>query len=268
MGELTRGLSKGFEDFRIAFVPGPEEAGGGLWFTATSPRDWKKPQPYLGRIRGQRLSGAFHLSGLGRKVKNLLPFGAPLRTLHVLDVSGPTVYALRDPAEALRHTESDVGRHWRRIPLHPAWGVRMPRGLHGGSPPAHLDGDRWCLLAHTARTARRIRRYTHYYLEIDLGRQEVVFVSPPFRLMGGDIEFASGAVPDLTLGEIHISFGLYDRESWLGKADLERLRMGLMGPAVAVHRNPEQVSADVDGGEILMHPSHASEVAHRRSSSP
>jgi FkbM family methyltransferase len=131
--------------------------------------------------------------------KNWMPFrdGDDLRFVYSC---GPTEVLRFDPA---RGSVSPTARH----PAPPIAGV-----LRGGSQGVRVDGG-WLFAVHqSADFDEGNRCYLHRWLKLDDGYR-LTHLSPPFTLLGEEVEFCAGLARD---GDrLVASFGVGDREAHL-----------------------------------------------------
>jgi glycosyltransferase involved in cell wall biosynthesis len=100
--------------------------------------------------------------------------------------------------------------------------------LRGGSQAVSFDGG-WLAIAHDVALIDDRRHYAHRFVWLD-AEHRLRAISPGFRFFGVEpVEYAAGLAwhPD---GErLIVSFGVADRESWLGSFRAEELRAVLRG---------------------------------------
>jgi hypothetical protein len=82
-----------------------------------------------------------------------------------------------------------------------------------------------CFIVHDLFYVGRQRYYIHYWVEIDVSRWTLIFISRPFIFRTFGIEFASG-LEKTSSGHYQILFGYQDTDSCTCFVSLQQLRFG------------------------------------------
>lgn len=212
---------QGLEDLRIVWH---DER---IWFTATSTHASSHMVNEL--VIGCLSSDASRIERLNvvdigsRPVKNVVPF-VQGTDLVLLDIWKSAIYHLHDEAPA------DGGVHRlvvsRTQPL--AWADGAPGNYRGSTTPLHLHGNTWGCVAHdiihSSDPSQRLS-YLHYWLEMDMSRGVVTFVSTAFWVAHWGVEFVSGiqSFPD---GRVTLMLGVQDKHAAVCDTTLHDLRVG------------------------------------------
>lgn len=200
----------GFEDCRLVWQEG-------AWWASATRRDANAGgicQMVLLRLDGNRVVEVIPLSdGVSRHEKNWMPVDvAGPEILFVASIS-PTVVmrldlATREITQEMRRRASSLARY-----------------LRGGGQVLPVAGG-WLAIGHEAvGFDDGARVYSHRWIWFDAGwrlRQ----VSPSFYLRERGIEFVAGLAQDDH--DLLLTFGVQDREAWLGRlalADVMRMLM-------------------------------------------
>jgi len=251
----TANLFKGLEDMRIVHYRGL------LWFTATATHasDEQNNEMLVGHFdaaltRVERLSP---ISAGPPPVKNICPFvwppppggpGTPEHPdarLRLLDTYKRIVYEVselyEDPPEADDAADArapaDAAPRFLRFILTKVAALRSAAGIpdigfRGSTSPIHLHGNTWGCIVHdiifndTTRLVTRLA-YFHYWMEIDLARGVVTFMSAPFWLAHWGIEYVSGLRRSKReQNVVEIYFGVNDQVPMMALTRLADLRAG------------------------------------------
>ncbi|MCA9876410.1 MAG: hypothetical protein KC442_01465 [Thermomicrobiales bacterium] len=216
----------GFEDCRLLWRDG-------AWWAAATRRDAAPGgvcQMVALRLEGARVVELIPLSdGVSRHEKNWMPIigAGPLPAF--VDTIAPTVVRQVNPATRQVTTLS------RRQA--PAW-THSLRG--GGQVLPAANG--WLAVAHEPVSFQGgARVYNHRWVWFDAGwrlRQ----ASPPFFLRERGIEFAAGLAQQES--DLLVSFGVWDREAWLGRVALAEV-LAMMEPLAHAAARPAVTSPDL-----------------------
>lgn len=107
--------------------------------------------------------------------------------------------------------------------------------LRGSSNPVHLHGNTWGCVVHSIIFNNGVHKmnqlaYMHHWLEFDLHRSTVTYLSTPFWCMHWGVEFVSGCViekeEDSVEPAIHLYLGVRDKMPAKVKTTLHDLRIG------------------------------------------
>lgn len=213
----------GFEDCRLFWRDG-------AWWASATRRDAAASgvcQMVALRLEGARIAELVPLSdGAARHEKNWMPVVAEGPRPLFVDAIAPTVVVELDPAT---HQVFPLSR--RRAP---AWA----HSLRGGGQVLPVANG-WLAVAHESLVWRSgARVYSHRWVWFDAGwrlRQ----VSPPFFLRERGVEFAAGLAHQG--GDLLVSFGVGDREAWLGRVALAEV-LAMMEPVAAAAAGPVAIS--------------------------
>jgi hypothetical protein len=257
----TANLFKGLEDMRIV------NYRGRVWFTATATHasDEQNNEMLVGHFdealtRVERLSP---ISAGPPPVKNICPFvwppppggpGTPEHPdarLRLLDTYKRIVYEVSElyedapePAEDAPEPAEDAPApapaappRFLRFILTKVAAIRSAAGIpdigfRGSTSPIHLHGNTWGCVVHdiifndTTRLVTRLA-YFHYWMEIDLARGVVTFMSAPFWLAHWGVEYVSGLRRSKReQNVVEIYFGVNDQVPMMALTRLADLRAG------------------------------------------
>jgi tetratricopeptide (TPR) repeat protein len=202
----------GFEDCRLVWHD------GGWWASATRREGTVQGtcQMVLLRLEGTRAVDLIPLSdGVLGHEKNWMPVVAAGPDLLFVYEIAPTVVIRIDLA-----TQKIERVSKRRAPA-------LARHLRGGGQVVPVAGG-WLAIAHFAvHFDGRARTYVHRWVWFD-SNWRLRKISPAFFLRERGVEFAAGLARD---GDsLLVSFGVWDREAWLGRVALAEV-MSLLQPA-------------------------------------
>lgn len=244
----TANLFKGLEDLRIVHYRGR------LWFTATSTHASAEQnnEMLVGHFdaaltRVERLSP---IAAGAPPVKNICPFvwppppggpGAPEHPdarLRLLDTYKRVIYEVSEVYdEPAPDAPPDAPRRFARFAIAPVGALRSGAGIadtgyRGSTSPVHLHGNTWGCIVHdiifndSTRLVTRLAYY-HYWMELDLARGVVTFLSSPFWLAHWGIEYVSGLRRNKRDANVmEIFFGVNDQAPMMATARLSDLRAG------------------------------------------
>jgi len=97
--------------------------------------------------------------------------------------------------------------------------------LYGSTQYIQIDDSIYGGIVHDLFYVGRQRYYIHYWVEIDVSRWTLVFISRPFIFRTFGIEFASG-LEKTSSGHYQILFGYQDTDSCTCFVSLQQLRFG------------------------------------------
>jgi tetratricopeptide (TPR) repeat protein len=215
-------LVAGFEDCRLVWYR------SGWWVSATV-RD-RTPdgicQIALLRLDGAVVRGERLLSdGVTRHEKNWMPVAAGDDALRFVYSAAPTILLRYDDETGNVVPERE----------HPA--PPIARAFSGGSQIIPVDDGWLCLIHESVRFEDGGRVYTHRWLWFDAGWR-LATLSPPFIFQELGVEFAAGLAR--RGDELIVSYGVWDREAWLGAVDLAEV-LALLAPPLA----PDAAAAEL-----------------------
>ena len=217
----TVNMYTGLEDLRIICFQDR------LWFTAntTHASDSMENEVVVGHFDKDitKVERIWVIDTGVRPVKNLCPFVYKGR-LHVIDVLREATYTLEyqedtDTFVATKHHDITFG----------AGMTPLCRGLRGSTSPIHLHGNTWGFVAHSSIMTEAIMYryplcYMHYWVEMDMERGSITYVSAPFfvKLLG--IEYVSGIKYERDTGRIILYAGENDQQPLAAVTSLYQLR--------------------------------------------
>lgn len=215
---------QGIEDTRLFFYQKR------LWFLSTSTHvtSAMKSEMLLGYFDEEvtRIVWSHPIDFGTRPIKNVCPFldgdGDRLCAIDLYTLTIYQIVAQETPALSV------VCR------LQPCRGLR--RGmLRGSTNPIHLHGGLWGCVAHEhiPKAGQGAHAYMSYWVEFDLLRGVVTFVSTPFFVSCLGIEFVSGMEYFREREEIELYLGERDREPLVAYSTLSDLRVGGLGASGA-----------------------------------
>jgi hypothetical protein len=214
----TCGLFTGLEDLRIVVF---KER---IWFTATCTHaSW--------HMNNQMVVGRFneHITKIDylqiadiapMPVKNVCPFVYD-DALHLLDTYKQKVWRVNEIENGL---DFEVVRS-----------IKHAHGdgpvLRGSTSPVHLHGNTWGFIVHdiifndSAQLVTRLS-YFHHWVEMDMERGVITYISSPFWIYHWGIEYVSGIKYVRERDEIEIYFGVMDQTPVKAVTTLANLRCG------------------------------------------
>lgn len=216
----TYNAYRGIEDVRLI------KHNDRLWFTATSThasRDMRNTVllGYLDK-ENKKVEYITVLTNFIPPTKNISPFVYD-NELYLLDAYGMQVF------EVSKSGDEFVATKWKSITC--ASGISMDK-YRGSTSPVHLHGNTWGYVVHdvifndsSAMPGSKLSYY-HYWVEIDVSRGVVTFLSDPFWCMHWGIEFVSGIRYDKGKDEVYMYFGVKDESPCMCTTKLHDLRVG------------------------------------------
>jgi hypothetical protein len=200
----TCNLYRGLEDVRIMYHKNV------IWFTATSTHASE-------HMTNELVFGRFNESAtciqkiwvidIGTlPAKNILPF-VYSDDIYILDVFQKKIFRLDYDTEK----DTYVATLYRELSGFPSG---LP--LKGSTSPVHLHGDIWGCVVHTdivneeQRHTNRVS-YLHYWMEIDVDRGAVTFLSLAFWCAKWSFEYISGIDYNPDTSEVNLYGGVEDR---------------------------------------------------------
>lgn len=222
VGGLTPTLNhyQGLEDLRILM------RAGVLWFTATCTHAsaHMMSEMVVGRFtddaRGIQRLNTVDVGAL--PAKNVVPFDLDGR-LGLLDFLQGKMFYLKEGEETAPITidsAQDI-----------TWAAGAPATYRGSTSPIHLHGNTWGCVVHdmmyTKVNGIRIGlSYLHYWLEMDLVRGVVTFVSPAFWIAHWGVEYVSGieCIEGADGGGVRLFMGVTDNNAVVCETTLFDLR--------------------------------------------
>lgn len=102
--------------------------------------------------------------------------------------------------------------------------------MRGSTCPIHLHGNLWGCIVHEhirqAREKMMSLAYISYWIEFDIERAMVTFLSAPFVVAQWGIEFVSGIEYNRDKDEVELLLGVSDQVAVVAKTKLHDLRVG------------------------------------------
>ncbi len=229
MLQPTMNIYKGLEDVRIVRFQGR------LWFTASCTH---ASSAMLNELVVGYFTPALDAVEYCQKVdlgadtrppiKNIVPYVWKDR-LWVMDVLQQKMYALEENAE-------------KRILVTNAREIAFPvvhnyGRLRGSTNPVHLHGNLWGCVVHSIlfndTPIKEIQlAYMHHWMEFDMERGCVTYLSTPFWCMNWGVEFVSGCTIERREGReecVHLYLGLRDKQPAKVETTLVHLRVSKDG---------------------------------------
>lgn len=220
----TVNLFQGLEDLRICMWQGQ------VWFTATTTHasPHMTNEMLLGRISKDTSCVEFiQVIDVGmRPVKNICPFVSDNELL-LLDLYKSRIF------KCVKSEEGEDGKeHWElKFERELTWSAGEPNFYRGSTSPVHLHGTTWGCIAHdiifndNTRLVTRLS-YLHHWIEFDLARGAVTFVSTPFWIAHWGVEYVSGLAFEKNKDVITLYLGVNDKEAVACETTLSDLRCG------------------------------------------
>lgn len=210
---------QGIEDTRLFFYQGR------LWFLSTSTHvtEALKSEMLLGYF-DEEVSSILcsqHLDFQIRPIKNVCPF-----------VNGDRLYMIDLYMLAIYEVDVNVSPWVPRVvnTLTPCRGLSK-KMLRGSTSPIHLHGSLWGCVAHDhiPQASQGVHAYLSYWMEFDLARGAVTFLSAPFFVSCLGIEFLSGIEYDPLHDKVELYLGVRDKDPVVAYTTLHDLRVGGLG---------------------------------------
>ena len=222
----TVNLFTGLEDLRLCMWKDR------LWFTATTTHasNHMTNEMLLGRFNETVDAVEFlQVIEIGiRPVKNICPFVLN-DELHLLDLYMSRIYKCTCEVEEAR---IDLSEKWAiECTTTLEWHAGEPHFYRGSTSPIHLHGNTWGCIAHdiifndNTQLVTRLS-YLHHWIEFDIVRGAVTFVSSPFWIAHWGVEYVSGIDCDVNGQKITLYLGVMDREALACDTTLPDLRCG------------------------------------------
>lgn len=220
----TVNLFQGIEDLRII------EYKDHLWFTGTCTHasDHQINDLIIGHF-SKDLTKVERLSAVdigSRPVKNVCPFVRD-GELYILDIFFKKTYKV---------SESDDKTKTQQLIAIPATTLteasgQSIAGLRGSTSPIHLHGNIWGVVIHDIiyrnnKTLVTRLSYIHHWMEFDIERSAITFVSTPFYIAHWGIEYVSGIHLAPDRNAISLYFGVEDKLAFQCSTTLTDLRVG------------------------------------------
>lgn len=212
-------LFRGLEDLRIC------EFEGRLWFTATTTHatEHMTNEMLLGRFDSeiQRVEFLQVLDVGCRPVKNVCPFVCNNK-LCLLDLFKARIYECSCVA--------NQSEQWQITCIQTLeWHAGQPEYYRGSTSPVHLDGNTWGCIAHDIIFNDQLPlvtrlSYLHHWVEFDIVRGAVTFVSTPFWIGHWGVEYVSGI--EKKDENITLYLGIMDKDTLVCGTTLSNLRCG------------------------------------------
>ncbi len=219
--KLSYNVHQGIEDTRLFMYKGR------LWFISSSTHASSSmlSEMLIGYYDDSISSIEFiqHLDFGIRPLKNMCPFVCKDR-IYTIDFYSLKVYEI-----VLEETEhGDTFVPVCRGTLAPYGGVNKHM-LRGSTSPIHLHGNLWgCVVhEHVSKLPKGAFAYVSYWLEFDMERSTITFLSDPFYVSILGIEFISGIEYFRDRDVIELYLGVKDKKPIVAHTTLHDLRTGL-----------------------------------------
>lgn len=219
----TYNAYRGIEDARIV------KFEDRIWFTATSTHATMDMRNVvlLGYLDKDAKSIEYMtvLTNFPPPTKNICPF-VYKGTLCLLDTYGKKLFKI----EKIEGEGEYIATVWKELR-----GLKSdPCEYRGSTSPIFLHGNTWGCVVHdvifngsSTRPGSKLL-YTHLWMEFDIERGAITFLSSPFWCMHLGIEFASGIRYDPKTMEVHMFMGVKDEHPCVCVTPLYELRAGKM----------------------------------------
>ena len=219
--KLSYNLHQGIEDTRLIVF---EEK---LWFLSTSTHASSSMQSeiLLGYFNktDTRIEFSQHLDFRRKPLKNMCPFIYE-GSLHTIDMYSFELFKIQK--ESLedkndKYIAVNIGT------LKPCNGIRS-HTVRGSTSPIRLHGYLWgCVVhEHIPRATKGSFAYVSYWLEFDMNRRAITFLSAPFYISYLGIEFISGIEYDPKEDKIELYLGIQDKNPIVAYTTLHDIRVG------------------------------------------
>jgi hypothetical protein len=222
----TYNIYKGLEDVRIV------EYQGRIWFTASCTHASSAMLNEL--VVGYLNITMDHVEYCQKvfigslPVKNIVPF-VDGEQLFVLDVLKQKIFGLCQDKD----TKEITVAYERPLRMH----IQHTYGsLRGSASPLHLHGNLWGCVVHSIifnnTPIKDIQlTYLHHWMEFDLKRGCVTYLSSPFWCMHWGVEFISGCTLEKTSNDIKVNLylGVRDKHPAKIETSLHHLRVSKDG---------------------------------------
>lgn len=219
----THNAYRGIEDVRIV------KYQQRLWFTATSTHASADMRNVvlLGYLDKSATAIEYMtvLSNFQPPTKNICPF-VYKDELYLLDAYDKKIYKVLKTADKVEYTASI----WKE--LRPLKGDACD--YRGSTSPVHLHGNTMGYVVHDViyndshTNPGSKLSYTHRWIEFDIERGCITFVSTPFWCMHWGVEFVSGLRYNKQTHEVQLYLGVQDQNPCLCATQLYDLRIGKM----------------------------------------
>ena len=218
-------LFKGIEDLRIVVFEGH------VWFSGTTTHaSYKMTNELIVGYFDKGLSSVEKMSVVdigSLPVKNVCPFVMDGK-LKLIDTYLGKIYEVsveEDSGEIVATCKKTISY---------ASGISSKQGAkwyRGSTSPVHLHGNTWGLVVHDiifnddAKLVTRLS-YFHYWVEMDMSRGVITFVSSPFWCLHWGIEYISGIRYNKTTNVVELFLGVQDSLPVRITTTLQDLRIG------------------------------------------
>lgn len=225
----TQNIYKGLEDVRIV------NFNDKLWFTSscTHATSSMLNELMVGYFNSERTEIEYcQYVRIGTPpIKNICPFVSNNK-LHLLDIYENTITILsyHETSDIKISIESTL--NLTILPKHSYGRIR------GSTSPIHLHGNIWGCVVHSvilndAPTRTTQLSYLHHWMEFDIYRSAVTYISTPFWCMHWGVEFISGCLMKQKEKDeepkIQLYLGVRDKLPAVIETTISHLRMGREG---------------------------------------
>ena len=215
---LSYNVHQGIEDTRLFIYKGR------LWFLSTSTHAAcsMMSEMLIGYYNDSisKIEFAQHIDFGIRPLKNLCPFVFRDR-IYTIDFYTFRMY------EIVVDEEGVVPVYRKCLEVAPSMRIRKHM-IRGSTSPIHLHGNLWgCVVhEHIPKVPKGAFAYVSYWLEFDMERGVITFVSDPFYVSIFGIEFVSGIEYYRDRDEIELYLGVKDEKPIVAHTTLHDLRAG------------------------------------------
>lgn len=218
----SNGMYVGLEDVRIVWYKDR------LMFTATCTHASLSYQ-------SEMVVGMFNegLNGIERMsyvpfgdppVKNICPFVVG-DDLLLLDIMSLNIHKVQEEVAPEGTWKAYKAVPWKSLSC-------LKNELRGSTTPVHLHGSTWGCIVHDivcnnntiTQTVTKLA-YFHYWLEFDIDRGVVTYLSSPFFIARFGVEFVSGIAYDKSNQEVQLFQGVDDKTCIIASTSLHELRL-------------------------------------------
>lgn len=214
-------LFKGIEDLRIM------EFQDRIWFSGTTTHaSYKMTNELIVGYFDKNMTRVEKMSVVdigSLPVKNVCPF-VWKNKLHLLDIFLKKIYEV--------NIDEESGEIVATLEKQIQYGSGIePKAYRGSTSPVHLHGNIWGFVVHDIIFNDELRlvtrlSYIHHWVEMDMERGMVTFVSSPFWCAHWGIEYVSGIKYNKANNKVELFLGIQDMNPMQIETSLPDLRAG------------------------------------------
>ena len=214
-------LFKGIEDLRIM------QYQNRIWFSGTTTHaSYKMTNELVVGYFDETMTRVEKMSvvDIGTlPVKNVCPFVWNER-LHLIDTFLRKIYEISVDEESGNIVATCIKK------IEYGHGIDT-KAYRGSTSPVHLHGNTWGFVVHDIIFNDELRlvtrlSYIHHWVEMDMERGVITFVSSPFWCVHWGIEYVSGIRYDKTSNKVELFLGVQDTTPMQVLTTLQNLRVG------------------------------------------